>query len=71
MSTIWEARYRSPCHLCGYTICPGSNVTWCDRTAVHAACLDRPAPVPPATAPCSVCHTIPATHGACNCEDQP
>ena len=39
-TTIWSAKFRGHCHLCGFTIRVGVDATWLDGSVVHADCLD-------------------------------
>ena len=64
MSTF-EARYPGRCGVCDERIRPGDLATFVEDEIAHAAC---PQPVALAD-PCPRCFMVPATNGACGCED--
>jgi hypothetical protein len=63
--TTFEARYPGRCGVCDERIRPGDQAMYVDDEIAHAAC---PAPVALAE-PCPRCFMVPATNGACDCED--
>lgn len=64
MSTF-EARYPGRCGVCDEAIKPGDQATFVEDEIAHATC-----PTPTILAdPCSRCFMVPATNGACGCDE--
>lgn len=68
-TTIWPANFKGHCHLCGYAIRVGVDVTWHEERVVHAACLDIADVFPQHIDPCPRCWTMRPATGVCDCRD--
>ncbi|MCW2831115.1 MAG: hypothetical protein JWP31_1807 [Aeromicrobium sp.] len=68
-TSTFAARFPGGCLACEGRISPGELVKWADDSVVHADCPvldDNLRPAPPV---CPSCHMVPASNGACDCDD--
>lgn len=65
----FAARFHGYCDICTGVIRPGDELTYDEDAgshAVHAACVDKPEPIPAAV--CTECFMAKAANGECGCD---